>query len=300
MALSIATKQRQLVADIDTNDQVDILNNLIKNAPKESRIVQISPELAQFILENKNLGNRSRKPVKIKQYATDMANNNWSLTGETIKFGTDGNLKDGQNRLAACVRSNTAFTTHAVFGIDPATFTHMDIGANRNHTDVFTIMGVAYARDVGLAVRMLMAWDRGHTDTRALATSNEELRDHYLNQIDEDVLHMGIKAARKVNRITSYPIAHLSALFYTAWKAGHSEKVKKFMEDFSMGIGSGARAPIPYLLENLARMRMDKTQTITSHMYTILLYRTWYNYMRGKASVKADMRVSSDDVMGEV
>lgn len=300
MALSIATKQRQLVADIDTNDQVDILNNLIKNAPKESRIVQVSPDLAQFILENKNIGNRSRKPVKIKQYATDMANNNWSLTGETIKFGTDGNLKDGQNRLAACVRANTPFTTHAVFGIDPMTFTHMDIGANRNHTDVFTIMGVPYARDVGLAVRMLMAWERGYTDTRALVTSNEELRDHYLNQIDEDILHMGIKAARKVNRITSYPIAHLSALFYTAWKAGHSEKVKKFMEDFSMGIGSGVRAPIPYLLENLARMRMDKTQTITSHMYTILLYRTWYNYMRGKASVKADMRVSSDDVVGEV
>lgn len=300
MALSIATKQRQLVADIDTNDQVDILNNLIKNAPKESRIVQVSPELAQFILENKNLGNRSRKPVKIKQYAKDMANNNWSLTGETIKFGTDGNLKDGQNRLAACVRANTPFTTHAVFGIDPATFTHMDIGANRNHTDVFTIMGVPYARDVGLAVRMLMAWDRGYTDTRGLATSNEELRDYYLNDIDEDVLHMGIKMARKVNRTTSYPIAHTSALFYAAWKAGHSEKVKAFMEDFSKGIGSGARSPIPYLLENLVRMKMDKTLTITSHTYTIMLIRTWHNYKHNKASVKADMRVSRDDQLGVI
>lgn len=300
MALSIATKQRQLVADIDTNDQVDILNNLIKNAPKESRIVQVSPELAQFILENKNLGNRSRKPVKIKQYAKDMANNNWSLTGETIKFGTDGNLKDGQNRLAACVRANTPFTTHAVFGIDPATFTHMDIGANRNHTDVFTIMGVPYARDVGLAVRMLMAWDRGYTDTRGLATSNEELRDYYLNDIDEDILHMGIKMARKVNRTTSYPIAHTSALFYAAWKAGHSEKVKAFMEDFSKGIGSGARSPIPYLLENLVRMKMDKTLTITSHTYTIMLIRTWHNYKHNKASVKADMRVSRDDQLGVI
>lgn len=300
MALSIATKQRQLIADIDTNDQVDILNNLIKNAPKESRIVQISPELAQFILENKNLGNRSRKPVKIKQYAKDMADNNWSLTGETIKFGTDGNLKDGQNRLAACVRANTPFTTHAVFGIDPATFTHMDIGANRNHTDVFTIMGVPYARDVGLAVRMLMAWDRDYTDTRALTTSNEELRNYYLNQIDEDILHMGIKMARKVNRTTSYPIAHTSALFYSAWKAGHSEKVKAFMDDFSKGIGTGARSPIPYLLENIVRMKMDKTLTITSHMYTIMLIRTWHNYKHNKASVKSDMRVLRDDRLGVI
>ena len=54
--------------------------------------------------------------------------NNWSLTGETIKFGTDGLLKDGQHRLYACIRANTPFDTHAIFGINPETFQHIDVG----------------------------------------------------------------------------------------------------------------------------------------------------------------------------
>jgi hypothetical protein len=55
----------------------------------------------------------------------------FSLTGDTIKFGTDGLLKDGQNRLAAVVRSGVSLSTHTVFGIEPLLFDRMDIGKNR-------------------------------------------------------------------------------------------------------------------------------------------------------------------------
>ena len=100
------------------------LKDLVANKPANS--VVMTPVVAEYILDNMNVGNRPQKPW-IVRYAADMANNNWSVTGESIKFGADG-LKDGQNRLAACVRSNSPFKSYAVFGIDPDSFSQMDVG----------------------------------------------------------------------------------------------------------------------------------------------------------------------------
>ena len=55
----IASKQRQLIADMDTADQISTLRSLIKNPPQNSRVVQLSPELAKYVLEQLNIGNRS-------------------------------------------------------------------------------------------------------------------------------------------------------------------------------------------------------------------------------------------------
>ena len=135
----IASKQRQLIADMDTADQISTLRSLIKNPPQNSRVVQLSPELAKYVLEQLNIGNRSQKPKQIAKYAADMKNDDWSLTGVPIVFGSHGYLLDGQNRLAACVRADVPFTTHAVFGVEPDSFVHFDIGKNRTGADVFTI-----------------------------------------------------------------------------------------------------------------------------------------------------------------
>ena len=97
---SLISKQRQLIADMETDEQISVLQSLIKRPPQNSRVVQISPELAMYILENLNVGNRTPKVRSIKLYSRDMANNNWSLTGQPIVFGNHGYLLDGQNRLA--------------------------------------------------------------------------------------------------------------------------------------------------------------------------------------------------------
>ena len=110
------SNQRKLVASDDLDQQIATLNSLINNPPQNSRTVEIGPKLAEYILANINIGNRPKKVKKIAIYATDMLNDNWSLTGDAIKFGTDGHLKDGQNRLAACVRSGASFVTDARFG----------------------------------------------------------------------------------------------------------------------------------------------------------------------------------------
>lgn len=291
---SITSKQRQLIADMDTPDQVKTLHSLIKNPPQNSRVVEFSPELALYILDNLNVGNRTQKARSISRYAADMTSNNWSLTGVPIVFGSHGYLLDGQNRLAACARANKPFRTHAVFGVAPESFVHFDIGKTRTSVDVFTTMGVPYPKDTGLAIRMIQAWSIGKTDTRYVETSNDQLREAY-HGIDQQLLEFAIKEARKTNRVTSYPVAHLVALIYLASKAGHTNKALQFVRDLAAGFGDGPRAPCRMLLEKVAFLKMDRSQSITSHMYTVMLLRTWTNYKLGKASVKKDLIVKLDD-----
>ena len=296
---SLISKQRQLIADMETDEQISVLQSLIKRPPQNSRVVQISPELAMYILENLNVGNRTQKRRSINLYSRDMANNNWSLTGQPIVFGNHGYLLDGQNRLAACVRAGVPFTSHAVFGVEPSSFVHFDIGKNRSAADVFTIMGIKYPRETGFAVRMLYEWSRGLPEARGIALTNDDLRAMY-NKMDTDLLELAIKFSKKANQTTSYPVSSLTSLFYTAAKNGDLDLAKKFMEDLSQGFGKGPRSPIRLLLETIIRLKMDKTVPLTMFMYNILLIRTWNNYKLGKASMKKDMQFNKNDVLPDV
>ena len=62
---SITSKQRQLIADMDTPDQVKTLHSLIKNHHRTAGLFQFSPELALYILDNLNVGNRTQKARSI-------------------------------------------------------------------------------------------------------------------------------------------------------------------------------------------------------------------------------------------
>ena len=297
---SITSKQRQLVADMDTSEQVKTLHSLIKNPPQNSRVVQISPELASYIIDTLNVGNRTPKRHQIGLYAKDMADGNWSLTGVPIVFATNGQLLDGQNRLMACVRADVPFTSHAVFGVEPQSFVHFDIGKNRTSKDVFQIMGVPYPLDTGKFIKLYRAYENGVTETRSFSMNNDDMRQFYNDKIDHDLLCLAIKRSKKVATNIKFPTTHLTCLFYIAAQRGHIEMVKKFMDDMEANFGNGPRSPVRFLLENIARMRMDPTIKLTTQHYGVMLTRSWANYKAGKASQKKDMVVRYDDKLAEI
>lgn len=293
----MVSKQRRVSAEMDIDEQKNNLSSLIANPPQNSRVVEFSPELASYILENHNIGNRSVKPTHINRYAKSMSVDNWSLTGVPLLFSKDGILIDGQNRLSACVKANTPFMSHVVFGVDPDSHVHIDVGKVRNNADLFTKMGVNYPRETGMTLRMITAWSKGKTDARSHYMDLFEMRELYETRIDKTVLELCIKKAKSVHKNTGYPIPHLSSLMYFAWKQGHSEKVKQFMDDLTSGYGSGVRSPVRLLLSTVNRLRMDRFSVITTHMYGIMLLRTWQNYLDGKASKVSDMKVTLDDTL---
>ena len=273
------------------------LNSFIAMPPEGGVVVRITPTLAQYALDSTNKKNRPISQGKVVSYSRDMQSNNWSLTGETIKFGDDGLLKDGQHRLEACVRANTSFETHAVFGIDAETFQHIDIGKMRGGADTLAMLNVPNCRNAAAVIKQVIAYESGLTQTKNYHISNDWLKRKYMDEIDHDLLQESISVAKKVYDVTKWPTGVTGAFFYVGSQKGQHKQLVSFFEDFCKGIGHRARAPIPYLLEHINKLRTDRTQVLRAHDYGVMLSRTYRNYKAGKSSTKADVLVHLDDKM---
>lgn len=284
--------QRKLSSKMSIEDQIATLRSLIKNPPENSRVCEFGPDLAHYILENINVNNRPRKSSKIIQYRSDMQADNWSLTGETVKFGTDGFLKDGQNRLAACMQAGVPFTTHAIFGIDPATFHHMDTGKNRDANDVLSIMGVKNAKHVSLTIKMILAWQRNMTRNKTSVT-NQEVKDAYLKRFDVDLLQESVKWADTVYKQTRFPRGHIATTYYMAVENGRRAEIEAFLEALMRQTGPVTSGPIK-LQSHLTKLRGNR-EIINEHHYAVLLSRALYCFINNKRMTNDMLTVRIDD-----
>lgn len=269
----------------------------IMSPPSGSMVVEITPQVAEFILVNTNHKNRPLSLSAVGRYQAEMEKDNWSVTGDSIKFGSDGLLKDGQHRLAACVRSSKPFNTHVVFGLSPETFQHIDIGKKRDGSDTLAMMGVPNYKHAATIIRMIISYEVGMSDAPKNGVTNDYIKHKYREEIDQDLLQEAIAVSKVMWKTTKWQTGVIGAFFYMAVKHGQREQITKFFDDMSKGIGSKPRSPIPFLLQNVNRMRMDRAYHLRAHQYSVMLSRAYANYKAGKSSSKKDITVSLKDKM---
>lgn len=286
------SSKRKISADISLETQIANLQSFIKSPPENSRICEFSPELAQYILDNLNVNNRPMKSNKIVEYKKDMQANNWSLTGETIKFGSDGHLKDGQNRLQACLNAQAPFTSHTIFGVDPETFHHMDIGKNRNGSDTLSIMGVKNATRIALTIKFLLSYAKGKTNT-AGAANNQEVKEAYLKRFDKELLQEAVSWGQKVHNQTRFPVGQIAATYYIAVESGQRQNCEDFYKALMSQTGK-VNSPQVKLQTHLTMLRGNRYH-ISSHDYTVLLSRALHCFINNKMMRKDMLNVTMAD-----
>jgi len=128
----------------------------------EVRVVEVTPELAEQWLA-RNRGNRRPKPPNVARYARDMRDGRWSLTGQPLIFDSTGALRNGQNRLLACIQADKAFDSLVVSGVAPSSFLNMDTGPARTYGDMITIASEgesANAHALGALAAMVFRWEK--------------------------------------------------------------------------------------------------------------------------------------------
>jgi len=86
--------------------------------------VDITPEMAQHILDYYNKDNRKISKSQVNKIFRSIENDNWLLDGQPMTFNTDGNLTEFQHRLAAIAKctQNRTFTVIVVVGVQPECF----------------------------------------------------------------------------------------------------------------------------------------------------------------------------------
>lgn len=267
------------------------IRKLIADPPEQSRVVEFTPAISQKVLTQLNVGNRTRKPQKIKEYADDMAAGQWGLTGATIVFGTDGLLKDGQNRLAACVQSGCSFETHVVFGVNPQLFAKMDVGRVRNAGDIFTIAGIKNANDVAAGVRwldILTSENPLSRDTRTPDYLLKRYQERYSGVSDS------ISTARTIRRNCAHPVGNVAALHYMFSKVD-PDKADEFCQRWATGMRNGNMDPISNMQSEVQAIKTTNYGRIHEAVRNALIIKAWNNFYLGKKVSRNRMKWSMGD-----
>lgn len=106
----------------------------------ESVVETITPAKAREYLKQNTNNYRRMSRSTVRSYAEDIKNGRWELNGETIVFGKNGILKDGQHRLAAIVLANKPVDILVVRGVENEV-DKIDIGKKRTDVDILNAEG---------------------------------------------------------------------------------------------------------------------------------------------------------------
>lgn len=103
----------------------------------------ITPKLAEVLLDKGNTRNRNLSPTKVNLYADDMAKGRWTLHHQGIAFYEDGELADGQHRLAALIKANVTLEFMVTYNIPKEAGADIDRHRARSESDAIRIGGLS-------------------------------------------------------------------------------------------------------------------------------------------------------------
>jgi hypothetical protein len=113
---------------MNTLIEKDVFNILGFN-PKSNEyqcfITDVSPAMAQHILDYYNRDNRKMSRSQVNKIHRSIENDNWLLDGQPMTFNKEGNLTEFQHRLAAIAKcpKDRSFKVVVVLGVDTECFT---------------------------------------------------------------------------------------------------------------------------------------------------------------------------------
>ncbi|MEZ0386407.1 MAG: hypothetical protein ACAI34_05040 [Verrucomicrobium sp.] len=105
-----------------------------------SHAVYLTPEMARAMLE-RNTRNRKLSDQVVEKYMEEIRNDEWRLTPTAVGFDAEGNLVDGQHRLAAIVRSRRTVPMMITTGLPLASQEKVDRQRRRSLFDALYLSG---------------------------------------------------------------------------------------------------------------------------------------------------------------
>ena len=257
-------------------DQLQILDELIRTTPdgSPSVVLELLPETAQHVLENRNPDNRKLRPKKIQAMAADLRDGLFLLTGDTIKFCANGFLGDGQNRLSASLLANVPIRSHFIFGLDPDVFKVLDSGAGRTGPDTFQVAHVPHHEIASRATRWIMILQDAKID-RSTTISNSDLFQHYQTRLNRELLQQQIAVVRLI-KSRLIPPGTLAALLYR-FAIADAKTAAIFSHDLEKGVRGGRT-----LLAKIKSAREEPGHRVKETWITAHTILAWNAYRDGK------------------
>ena len=197
-----------------------------------------------------NTGNRHISQRRVAQFAAQMRSGHFENTGEPIIVSDEGILNDGQHRLHAVVAADAAVEMDIRFGIPRRAFVNTDTGAARSSADVLSIRGVAGASQIAMALRLLIAYERGLPEHLRDYITNEEVSRAYDRWPEIEDAVAKVQVYRFPPQIRSTP---LYATTFLAMRAPRAARVDEWLHMLATGLEAHREHPAYVLRERLLR-----------------------------------------------
>jgi hypothetical protein len=123
-------------------------------------LVQMTPEVAAYILEHYNDRNRPLSHVNWRRIAKGIKEGKWILTGEPIILDWDCQIQSAQHRLQAIVKSGIAVEMLVVYGVDPCVFRYIDSGRSKSIADRAAAQGIPNHNETAATCNILITYLR--------------------------------------------------------------------------------------------------------------------------------------------
>lgn len=240
-------------------------------------VIFVTPDMAERWLKLNNRQNRKLNEKVIKAYARDMGSGAWLLTGEGIKFSTEGDLLDGQHRLVAIVRTGVTVPMFVMRGVAPEAQTVMDTGRKRTAADDLSIHGERFSSTLAATIKLALGIEANVSDPNKYEPTHTEIRD-FLNAHPE--IRSAVEFTRQLARRADCPPAVAAYSYYVLGKIDLFQAAN-FWVALADKVELKSGDPVIALANRFAEMRRNR-QVMPKLVYLSLIYRTWNARRKGQ------------------
>ena len=120
--------------------------------------MDITPDMAKKILAHRNKNNRPLRYTHLEKLSNAIEKDEWKVTHQCIAFDKDGNLIDGQHRLAAVLQTRKTVKMTVATNMDASIFDVVDTGSKRSTGDALDILGSEHGRVVSAALKVCICY----------------------------------------------------------------------------------------------------------------------------------------------
>lgn len=234
----------------------------------------VTPELAGDWLAI-NPHNRKLRDQRVRRYAADMAAGMWKKNAETIKFGVDGNLLDGQHRLAAIVTSGVSVEMLIARNVPSESFDTIDTGIPRIVSDILYIRGEINSKLLGAALGYLQRYRAGGVFSRVPGTQGKNYEIEALLD-NEPSIRQHITPGYMISRKLNIGQGLASTLRHILFEIDE-DYAYIFWEGLHTGIDLKQADPVYRLRE-----RLTGKDKLTYNEIAALTFKAWNSFRKGE------------------
>lgn len=250
----------------------------------------ITPIIAKHILDKHNHRNRSLNDTHLSSLVRDIKRGHWiEGTGTMISFSQNGQLIDGQHRLAAIVKSKTPLPMSLKFGLSDAAQRVIDTGRKRTYGDFIAMtegLDAKYKTERAAVTRLLYGFLHDQTNPHLYANNVKPTQSDLYDVAEEFNADISEAVSTVLGPGLVQKVVIGSFAAFVAVLAKHSD-YSPHIKDFFHLLGTGANLdsddPI-MVVRNRLMTREEFRDQKTKDRTIGLLIKGWNLWIEGKSA----------------